>query len=268
LKPLDRQNCEVYLNQLASPIEPEVRDLIFEWTRGYPLAMNVMVQAVNDGLDPRKEEGRAQMLARLIDQVINHKGLTNIPAEEQKPRYFSALQLFAVPRRFNLVIMQELIEAFSPELKRESSLAYLGLPKEINEATDALNWNMARAGFSVDEPIRHIFLFLLRSQQPERYFAIHNFLAKTNLRLANEVVGSDRTRYIREYFYHIASNTTVPFSLELLMQSLQIIGKEPPEILVQFREEFSQDKELKETLGSHFAAVQAAIQAHLFKDQH
>jgi hypothetical protein len=54
--------------------------------------------------------------------------------------------------------MQDLRETFTPEVKLESSIAYWGLPKEINEATDVLNWNMTRAGFSVDDPIRTLFL--------------------------------------------------------------------------------------------------------------
>ncbi|HEU5230702.1 MAG TPA: hypothetical protein VFU49_22965, partial [Ktedonobacteraceae bacterium] len=191
--------------------------------------------------------------------------LANIKAEE-KARYFAALQLFSIPRRFNLVLMQDLIEAFAPELKRESSLAYFGLPKAINEATDVLNWNMLRAGFSVDEPIRNIFLLLLKIEQPTRYFAIHDFLAQKNLHLAMEVPGSDRVRYLREALYHIASNTSSAQISELLTQVLQIIVQEPPDTFLQCYEEFLQDDELKEALGTHLTAVQATLDAR--KEQH
>jgi hypothetical protein len=264
LKPLDRENCKSYFDQLGSPIEPEIRDLIFEWTRGYPLAMNVMAQAVRSGLDPRTEQGRKDSLSLLTNQVINQQVFARIKPEE-RAYYQSALQLFSVPRRFNLVIMQDLIEKFAPELKRESSLAYFSLPKSINEATDVLNWSMTRAGFSVDEPIRNIFLLLMKIEQPQRYFAIHDFLARINLDLAREVPRSDRVRYIREYLYHTASNTSSSSLSELLDQAMQIILQEPPEAFLQFSEEFSLDEELKEALGDHLATIQPMISARLVK---
>jgi NB-ARC domain len=262
LKALDRKHCESYLDTLDTPIEPEVRTFIFEWTRGYPLAMNVLAQAVQNGLDPRTPEGLQKALALLTEQVI-HQGVLATVNLVDRTRYFSTLQLFSVPRRFNLVIMQDLIETFIPEAKLESSIAYWGLPKEINEATDVLNWNMARAGFSVDEPLRTLFLLLLKAQHSERYFAIHQFLAQTNLRLAKEVPGFDRTRYIREALYHIASLTDSPSIEQQLLDALKIVKQEPPETLLQFSEEFSQDTELKEALGSHLTTLQTKISEYL-----
>jgi len=189
-------------------------------------------------LDPRIEQGQRDILSLLTDRVINQEVLANVKAEDQT-RYFSAIQLFSIPRRFNLVIMQDLIEKFTPELKRESSLAYFSLPKEINEAIDVLNWSMLRAGFSVDEPIRSIFLLLLKIEQPQRYFAVHDFLVQTNLRLAREFSGSDRVRYVRECLYHTACNTNSPLLSGMLVQAMQIILEEPPETFQQFSEEFS-----------------------------
>lgn len=258
LKALDRKYCESYLDTLDTLIEPEIRTFIFEWTRGYPLAMNVLAQATRNGLDPRKPEGQQEARALLTEQVI-HQGVLATVDPAKRTRYFSALQLFSAPRRFNLVIMQDLIEAFTPELKLESSIAYWGLPKEINEATDVLNWNMARAGFSVDEPIRTLFLLLLKAEDSERYFAIHEFLAQTNRRLASEVPGFDRTRYIRECLYHTACMMDSPSTDQQLLDALQIVEQEPLETLLQFSEEFSQDTELKETLGNHLAIVQAKV---------
>jgi hypothetical protein len=118
---------------------------------------------------------------------------------------------------------------------------------------------MTRAGFSVDEPIRTLFLLLLKAEHPERYFAIHEFLAQTNLRLAREVSGFDRTRYTRESLYHTASLTDSPSIEQQLLDTLQIVEQEPLETLLQFSEEFSQDAELKEALGHHLAIVQARL---------
>jgi hypothetical protein len=258
LKALDRKHCESFLDTLDTPTEPEVRNFIFEWTRGYPLAMNVLAQAVQNGLDPRTPEGQQKALALLTEQVI-HQGVLTAVNSAKRTRYFSTLQLFSIPRRFNLVIMQDLIETFTPELKLESSIAYWSLPKEINEATDVLNWNMTRAGFSVDEPIRTLFLLLLKAEHSERYFAIHGFLAETNLQLAREVSGFDRARYIRECLYHTACMMDSSSTEQQLLDALRIVEQEPLETLLQFSEEFSQDAELKEALGNHLAIVQAKI---------
>ena len=267
LQSLDRKNCDLYCENQDHPIEPEVRNLIFEWTRGYPLAMNVMTQAVTSGHDPRTEKGKKAVLELLTERIIRQEVLAKVPPGEQA-RYRAMLQLLAVPRRFNLPIMQDLIETFLPEQKRESSLAYFSLHKEISDAAAVLSWKMARSGFSVDEPIRNIFLLLLKNEQPERYFSIHSYLAQMNLRLARELSGSDRVRYVRECLYHTASNTSSPDLEELLAQALQVIfqdHQEPIELFQQFSEEFSQDEELKEALGSHLEAIQAELTEHRTK---
>jgi hypothetical protein len=263
LKSLDRKHCESYLDTLDNPIKPiEVRNFIFEWTRGYPLAMNVLAQAIQNGLDPRTPEGQQEALALLKEQVI-HQGVLAAVDPTDRARYFSTLQLFSIPRRFNLVIMQDLIERFTPTLKLESSIAYWGLPKEINEATDVLNWNMTRAGFSVDEPIRTLFLLLLKVEHSERYFAIHEFLAQTNRRLAREVSGFDRARYVRECLYHTACMMDSPPVEQQLLDTIQIVEQESQETLSQFSQEFSQDMQLKEALGNYLAIVQATIVQYL-----
>ncbi len=262
LKALDRKHCESYLDTLATPIEPEVRNFIFEWTRGYPLAMNVLAEAVEHGLDPKTPEGQKEALALLTKQVI-HQGVLAAVDPVKRTRYFATLQLFSVPRRFNLVIMQDLIETFTPEFKLEGTLAYWGVPKEINEATDVLNWNMTRAGFSVDEPIRTLFLLLLKAKDSERYFAIHEFLAQTNLRLAKEVFGFDRARYVRECLYHTACMMDSPPIEQQLLDTIQIVEQESQETLSQFSKEFSQDMQLKEALGNYLAIVQATIVQYL-----
>jgi hypothetical protein len=79
--------------------------------------MNVMVEAVNNGLDPRSNPGQSEILARLKNQVIYQEILGDLDPQK-RAHYYSALQLFSLPRRFSLVIMQDLIETFLPELRR------------------------------------------------------------------------------------------------------------------------------------------------------
>jgi hypothetical protein len=260
LQSLSREDCEHFLASINAQFETEVRNLIFEWTRGYPLAMNIMVEAIKSGLDPRSEQGRAEILAQLKNRVIYQEILRDI--EPQKHAYYySTLQLFSLPRRFSLVIMQDLIEAFLPELRRDGVLAYLSLPKDICETTDVMHWNATRAGYTVDAPVRTLFLLLLKQEEPERYFAIHAFLAKKNLELAQEVPAPDRVRYLREYLYHLA-NSEAP-SEESLLEVVEMAGREAPDIFARFAEGFAQDYELKEVLGQQFPVVETAI--HLYQ---
>ncbi len=258
LQSLDRASCEEYVTTAVHISEPAIRNIIFEWTRGYPAAMNVMVQAINEGIDPRLEEGKRVIFSRFMEQVIYQEILSEVP-EEKRGWYRSALQLLSVPRRFNLGIMQDLIERFVPELRRENSLAYFGLPKEINETTDVLNWNLVRAGFAVDTPVRNLMLLLLQFEQPEYYFQVHHTLYKTNLELSGRVTGTDRIRYLRECLYHIASETNAPDQRERLQAIMERVEQEPPETFQQFYEEFAQDDELKEALGPSLPFIQTRI---------
>src|SRR5262249_15987818 len=46
LKPLNRDDSKLYLTSINDAISPEIRDFIFQWTRGYPSAMEVMAKAI------------------------------------------------------------------------------------------------------------------------------------------------------------------------------------------------------------------------------
>jgi hypothetical protein len=156
--------------------------------------------------------------------------------------------------------MEELIKKFVPNLRRDSSLAYFSLPKELHETTHVFSWNLERFGFAVETPVRHLFLLLYSQAQPQEYFEVHNFLAQLNQQMANDATGQDRVRYMREYLYHLASNTTMVDQSQQIMAAVESILKEQPVILQPFIEEFAQDQELKEMLEPHLAIVERAIE--------
>ncbi|MBV9712370.1 MAG: ATP-binding protein [Ktedonobacteraceae bacterium] len=262
LPPFDRAACDAYFDAIDDQIEPEVRTIIFSWTRGYPLALNVMTQAVMGGLDPRKEQSQKEIIARLTDQVLRQSLLAEVdPAERNW--YLTILSLLSIPRHSNLVIMQDLIEQFTPQLKRENSLAYFGLPREINQTTEVLHWNTVGAGFSVDAPVRAIFLLKLRIEQPELYYTAHHFLAQTNRQWAADVSGADQVRYLREYLYHSVSSEDSATLAQFLTITVQEISKQFPGSLAPLMEEITQDNELKELLGRHLDHVESLMQKNI-----
>ncbi len=263
LKPFDQKSSEVYVHNISSGLEPGIIHSIFDWTRGYPLAIQVMTQAiVEQHLDPRLPENQQSLLKIIVKQVIYNGLLANI-AEPQLQECLVALELFSLPRRFNLVIIQELIEHFDvQELKRDSSLSYMSLPRSINQNTDMLIWDMQRAGFSVVAPVRAIFILKSKIEQPERYLELQRFLAHLNRQFAESVHGTDRVRYFREYLYHSAFTEDGALLATTINYTLQQVIAEPPVALEQFFEEFLQDSELQETLGEQSKLVLSLIYRH------
>jgi len=269
LKPLDHKSCEDYLDLIEPPLTPEIKTSILDWTRGYPLAMEVMLTAITEQkLDPAKPEDQKALVDLIIERVIDQKVFAKL-APSERDKYKEALTVLSVPRHFNLMIMQELIERFAPDLRRGSSLAYMKLPRSIQNDTDILSWDMFRGGFAVDAPIRNIFLLKMRLEQPELYAGLHQFLAQQNKRLAEEVTGSDRTRYLCEYLYHSAYVKSEQEFIQPLEHTLLAIFEIPFEALESFEafeqsfEELLQDNEFREALGKQTPTIQSLIYQHL-----
>ena len=267
IKPLDRASSEDYLDLFQQErLTPPIRQLIFEWTQGYPLAMNSMVDLiVNHDLNPLDEQGRLELVQQIVDRVITQGLLRDIKSEE-RTWLQKALRLLAIPRRFNLVIMQKLIEKFEPDLKLGKSLSYIVLPNRITQATEVLSWKMEKAGFAIEEPVRHILLLQWKIVSPLRYRQINQYLAELNWDNAKAITGPDHIRYQREYFYHSANSLEAQQLQPLLSQTIQQIilaAEEEPDRLIQFVEEFMQDEELKEALGKQMTVVQHLLFADL-----
>ena len=264
LKPFGRESCEEYFDSVERDIKPELRNTIYEWTRGYPLAMDVMVQAIVDkNLDTNKEQDRKQLISILTKKVIDQSILARSGSNYLEDQVY--LLHLSVPRRFNLATMRAIIENFAEDFKLNNSLAYIALPDKINQATNALRWSMPQGGYSIDEPIRNICLMNLKILQPQKFIAINKFLAEWNERLAQEVSGPDRSRYLREYFYHLANSGQVADLPEILKEYMdQLLQQEETlDSFVQFYEEFLQDNELKEVLGENAKIVLAYIHKNL-----
>jgi hypothetical protein len=153
--------------------------------------------------------------------------------------------------------MQELIEEFEPDLKRQSGLSYMSLPRTLNQNTDVLSWNMLKAGYALDTSVRNVFLLKNRIENRERFLAIHRFLAGLNKRLAEGVPGSDRIRYLREYLYHSAITSDAQEIEQIIREIVGLIANESASLFEQFHEEFLQDEELKDALGEQTLLVES-----------
>jgi hypothetical protein len=216
-----------------------------------------MTQAVNSGLDPRKQEDQKKIISTLTAQVLHQNILARVdPAD--RGWYETILSLLSIPRHFNLVIMQDLIEMFTPDLKLENSLAYFGLPKEINQVTEVLNWSIAEAGFSVDAPVRTLCLLRLRIEQPEMYYDAHRFLARTYRQLATDVAGVDQVRCLGEYLYHSSIETSEQGQFPVSI--VEDIVNTFPKSVALLAAEIELDKELKELLGTHLSDIQSLLE--------
>lgn len=258
LKPFDHESSKVYLKNIGDTLSAEVREIIYDWTQGYPLAMKMMVDAiVHDKLDPTQEEGRHRLLSLVPNRVLQQAIFSKLTGENDQLFHQLLLGLLSIPRRFNLVIMQALIEKYAADYRQPTSIAYINIPERINKGTNVLSWNMSRGGYCVDEPARNMFLLKNRIERPPRYLEINLFLAELNKQFAEQVSGPDRIRYLREFFYHLAISREAPDLPAVLADYLEQITQE--EAFIQFVEEFRQDTELQEALDEHVNVVHSFI---------
>ncbi len=160
-----------------------------------------------------------------MKEVVEEKLLVSASSSDERARLQTLLALLSVPRRFNLTLTQDLIEKFAPEYKLGRSLAYITLPKTINEVTSVLSWNLEWAGYCIDAPVRHLFLLQYKVEHPQELIEIHTFLAQKNEQFAQEVSGSDHIRYLREFFYHLACCESEAKVRESLAQQIERLAQ-------------------------------------------
>ncbi len=252
LQPIGRAGCGKYLEEVRPIIEPDVREVIFEWTGGYPLAMNVMTDAIIElQLDPTREQDQKPLISIMSEKVINQKLFSAVSAPDLT-RYQTLFSVLSVPRRFNLALMQDLVEEYASPYSLASSIAYISLPSSIGKAVSALSWDLSRSGYCIETPVRKLFLLKLKIEQPQLYQEIHRFLAEKNKSFVQEVSGADRIHYLREFFYHLALCEQEEIVRQMLTEQIeQLMKQESAENLVRFYEEFRQDEDLQEALTSN-----------------
>jgi hypothetical protein len=257
LHPIGRTGCTQYLEEVKPVIEQDVREMIFEWTGGYPLAMKVMTDAiVEQQLHPGQEQDQKKLISLLSERVINQKLFSAVSAPDLT-RYQTLFNVLSVPRRFNLALMQDLVEEYASPYRLASSIAYISFPGSIAKAVSALSWDLARSGYCIEAPVRKLFLRKLKIEQPQLYQDIHRFLAAKNRGFVEDVSGIDRIHYLREFFYHLAHCEQEEIWQQIIREQIeQLMNQEPgedrvrfAEKLVRFHEEFRQDEELQEALG-------------------
>jgi thymidylate kinase len=260
LRPLDQTSSELYIKHVGHEIPEEMQKQIFEWTQGYPLAMDVMTRAIaTKTFDLTQDEDQRKLVDIIIKRVID-KGILGKVKREEFPKYKKSLSLLAVPRRFNLVIMQELFEEFEPAHAPDSKLEYMALPQDLNVNTNILNWDLQKAGFTIDQAVRNILLLQRRIEEPEVFSAIHAFLAKKNKDLAEIVpTGTDHIRYLLEYLYHSLYSVTTEDMPAIIEQTLERIAQNSAEEVIQFSEEFARDEELRAALKSNVSLIDTFI---------
>ncbi|TMC21014.1 MAG: ATP-binding protein [Chloroflexi bacterium] len=271
LKPLKRDDCTSYLTSFSKAIPHETINIIFQWTRGYPSAMEVMTDTiVKRQLDVAKSEDKQLLITIIIEEIIDKKVLAHVkPPNPSLSWYKDHLRLLSIPRRFNLIIMQELLEKFGPPSisKRPSRLEYMGLQRQLNAGTDILYWDLQKAAFTLDESIRNIFFIDQQEHHPALFMDMHRYLAQRNKQLASEVAGSDSVRYLREYLYHSAQDQAAQTAEDMLQYIEHQFNTIASDVKIQFTEEFRQDKELREILEKHYPNVYTYIKDHVATEE-
>src|SRR5262249_29061870 len=139
--------------------------------------------------------------------------------------FHTLLTILSLPRSFNLIIMQKLIEEYAPQYALKSSLAYIKQPKEMNQVIDVINWDLQQSGYCIDSSVRNLFLLKLRIEDHQLYVKMNEYLANMNKRFALEVPGLDSIRYLRQYLYHLAKSEAIAKHPQILPEGLDQLVK-------------------------------------------
>lgn len=255
LELLSKEKSKEYLRALSPSLTEEQLERIFSWTQGHPLAMNELMRArEEEGCDLDAESTYPDLIQRIFDALITKK----LPAgvESERDWFQIMLRLFAVPRRFNLILMRQLIESFEAEQRLTNNVEYIKLPRKISRATGVLQWNRERGGFTLEEPVRTLLILQLKMQFAERYHEINRFLADLNWQYASETENvEDCVQYEKEYAYHRLVDAEpvdkATVAAEVRQKLLSIAEKDYSQV-IRFQQDLLLDDELQEALGSEF----------------
>ncbi|WP_376795617.1 AAA family ATPase [Thermogemmatispora sp.] len=257
---LDRPACEAYLAAHGLVLSAEEHAWLWRWAGGYPLALEVLNEALRAGLLPRQPNKQRQLCQLLNERVIRQRVLTLLPLEERATTE-TLLRLLAVPRRFTALLLQELIEQFSPSLAQKTPLSYFFLLRALSARTNALRWSPERAGYAIEAPLRRLLLLSWHMEEPERLLELHRWLATFNRRQAGNMTGTDRLRSLREWLYHRTLGLEPAAISQMTRDLLVALRQEPAELRAQFSEDLRQDQDLQEALGVHAAPLLLGLQA-------
>src|SRR5260370_869755 len=84
LKPLEQEHCRQYLSHFTQTISPDAWDSIFNWTRGYPLALKTMTRVMhNKGLNLTQPDDQNHLIDILMQEVIEHTLLGNATSQDR-----------------------------------------------------------------------------------------------------------------------------------------------------------------------------------------
>lgn len=252
LKPFDRTVSGVYLSRIGRDLAAADRERILELANGYPLAMTVMAQAIlGDRLNLQAPEDLARLFAKLMHLVIDKKILANMESGDLD-WCRTLISLLSIPRRFNMTLLQELLETFEPTLASENPLENWGrLLSQIPRKTGIMDWDDKRAGYTVMEPVRNLFFQRARIEQPERFHIINGYLARHN---RNSALKGDIKAW-REYLYHCTFTTPEQELTSIIGDMIEDIRNVSLDARLQLSEEVARDDELKEVLGDHFGPL-------------
>ncbi len=257
---LDRAGCGAYLDASGLALSAEERALLWQWTEGYPLALEVLTEAIRAGLHPHQPTEQRQLFQLLIRRIIRERVLDSLPSAERADAE-ALLRLLAVPRRFTALLFQELTERFAPTLVQTTPLAYFFLLRALSARTNVLRWYPERAGYALETPVRRLLLLAWHVEEPARLVELHRWLATFNRRLAERVTGSDRLRSLHEWLYHSALSLEATELAQMAQDLLTTLHREPAEVRAQFVEDARQDQDLQAVLGEQAPGLLTGLQA-------
>lgn len=193
-----------------TPIPEELRQTLYGWVGGHALALKTMADIlITENLNPAVPADRPRLVARVTQRVVDEAILSHTSTPEARNEARAMLGLLSIPCRFDLMLLQELVEKFMPHFTRQDPLDYMGVPQILRQAAPgSVQFNNAKRGLVINESIRSVLSLGYRLGPKTTYRQTHQFLADRNAEMAAELKrvpgasSDDSLIYLREAWYH------------------------------------------------------------------
>jgi hypothetical protein len=227
----------------------DVRDLVYAFTQGHPLANEMVYDVLRDELAFARhmrnviEKQRVQIAQRIV-KAIYSRVLGGVSAE--LAQIFGVIVLF---REFDTHTLRTVLPMFEETFANRSDSALLLSLKQLLD-TRLVTWSDERRAYQIDPTIRRIFSYALRWSEPDRYMAIRDAAIRYYQQLIHEVPGN-RNVYVVEYYYQaLYKDDRELYNQKSLKQNIQTYYFSPDhsyrddKALEQLRDRFEHDEEV------------------------
>lgn len=268
---------------ILGPKDERLSSKIYQLTRGYPLASVQALEWVNHNLSVAAPEFHQQLTDKetdlvlsLTDTILTQFILSDIPDSENRRFLEKLLKTTSPLRRFDNDILADLLNRLNPldpqehEIDTFETLRYI---RELSAYTHLVTWNSQKMGYSTDPAVRRLIALSMKYKEEDTYLDIHDqmrtfYQDEMKTTMNKDPSSPQSVLYLMEYIFHDASHQIAEKPASNSIQGYEDL------ILETFRqyryreknhfyEEFKNDEELHELLGTNHETIIELVEKHI-----